>query len=81
MTSYLDYYKSILTKVSFDPRLFNKEYCKAARYLHPGELNDLNDWLASTGFHNILTEELGPGPIGLYDRHDPHRQASWPAAS
>ena len=72
MASYLDYYKNILTKVSFDPQLFYKEYRKATRYLHSGELSELNNWLVLTGFHNMLPERLDSDPI-RYDSMEPHR--------
>jgi hypothetical protein len=50
MTSFLDYYKIILDKVSFDPVLFQKEYQKAKRNLRTDEIRDLNWWLQSRGF-------------------------------
>ncbi|HYG18776.1 MAG TPA: hypothetical protein VD816_07600 [Ohtaekwangia sp.] len=46
-TTFLDYYKMILDKVSFDPYLLNKEYKKAIRHLSTHEASDLNDWLKS----------------------------------
>jgi hypothetical protein len=46
-TTFLDYYKMILDKVSFDPRLLSKEYQKAKRDLHSDEIGDLNRWLMS----------------------------------
>jgi N6-adenosine-specific RNA methylase IME4 len=54
-TSFLDYYKMILDKVSFDHNLFMKEYQKATRNLHTNEIGDLNSWLRSKGFHAILS--------------------------
>jgi len=45
--SYLDYYKTILEKVSFDGRLFNKEYRKARNSLSPEEVASLDDWIRS----------------------------------
>lgn len=50
-TSFLDYYKMILDKVSFDPNLFLKEYNKAIRSLHNHEIGDLNRWLQANGLH------------------------------
>jgi hypothetical protein len=58
MTNYLDYYKTILNKVSFDAYLFHKEYRKAMRDLNAQEMSDLNEWIQSTGFHNILAEQM-----------------------
>ena len=54
-TSFLDYYKMILDKVSFDQNLFMKEYQKATRSLHTDEIGDLNSWLRSKGFQTILS--------------------------
>ena len=58
MTTYLDYYKTILKKVSFDRYLFHKEYHKATRDLNAQEIGDLNKWIESTGFHEILGEQI-----------------------
>ena len=55
-TSFLDYYKMILDKVSFDPKLFSKEYKKATRSLPSHEVNDLNSWLRTKGLQSILVE-------------------------
>lgn len=57
MMTYLDYYKNILTKVSFDPHLFHKEYRKATRDLHAQEVSDLNKWLSTTEFYGSLAKE------------------------
>jgi hypothetical protein len=40
----LEYVKTILSKVSFDRRLFEKELRKAIRALVPEELRDLKEW-------------------------------------
>ncbi len=40
----LDYVKSILSKVSFDKRLFEKELVKAIALLVEKELYTLKDW-------------------------------------
>jgi len=45
--SYLDYYKTILEKVSFDGRLFNKEYLKARNSLCAEEVASLDEWIRS----------------------------------
>lgn len=45
MTSFLDYYKIILEKVSFDPLLLRKEYQKAKCNLCGEEIRELNKWL------------------------------------
>ena len=40
----LDYFKLILSKVSFDRRLFEKELLKAIKSLIPSELQELRKW-------------------------------------
>ncbi len=40
----LEYFKTILSKVSFDKKLFEKELKKAIKSLIPEELNDLKKW-------------------------------------
>ncbi|OJJ22185.1 hypothetical protein BKI52_09100 [marine bacterium AO1-C] len=49
-TSFLDYYKLILAKVSFDHKLFNKEYKKALKSLKDHEVEKFHQWLESTGY-------------------------------
>jgi hypothetical protein len=49
--SYLDYYKYILEKVSFDPNLFLKEYRKAQKALKKYEERMLQDWLHEKGLN------------------------------
>lgn len=41
----LEYTKTILQKVSFDPRLFGRELQKALGRLMPRELKELEKWL------------------------------------
>lgn len=48
-TTYLDYYKMILEKVSFDSDLFRKEYQKALRTLPSHEVSELTRWLHAKG--------------------------------
>jgi hypothetical protein len=48
--SFLEYYKSILEKVSFDYQLFSKEYRKASNVLSPEETAALNSWIRSKQF-------------------------------
>ena len=43
--SMLEYSKIILSKISFDRRLFIKEYKKAFRYLDNHERNALRQWV------------------------------------
>ncbi len=40
----LDYFKTILSKVSFDETLFEKELKKAIGILEPNEITELKDW-------------------------------------
>lgn len=40
----LNYVKTVLTKVSFDARLFEKELRKAIRMLIAEEVNELKNW-------------------------------------
>ena len=41
----LEYYKTVLQKVSFDARLFSKELKKAISKLLPYEIEELKHWL------------------------------------
>lgn len=40
----LEYFKTVLQKVSFDPYLFEKELKKAINFLIPQELKEFRDW-------------------------------------
>ncbi|MCF8715017.1 hypothetical protein JM658_09300 [Joostella atrarenae] len=40
-----EYTKTVLQKVSFDPRLFSRELEKAAKRLLPYELDELRIWV------------------------------------
>ena len=44
MKKMLDYFKSILTRVSFDARLFEKELLKAIKTLIVEEVQELKAW-------------------------------------
>ena len=52
--TFLEYYKLILAKVSFDISLLKKEYQKAIQLLNENELLDLNNWLENKGFQPAL---------------------------
>ena len=41
----LEYYKTVLQKVSFDVKLFSKELKKAISRLLPEEIEELKSWL------------------------------------
>ena len=47
--SFLDYYKTILTKVSFDRHLFQKEFNKAMNTLDADAASNLRQWLVMKG--------------------------------
>ncbi len=53
--SFLNYYKTILEKVSFDNRLVEKEYRKAKQLLNSYEAEELDDWMESTGLINKIS--------------------------
>lgn len=44
-TSFLDYYKTILQKVSFDNFLFRKELNKALNHLESHDKEELRQWV------------------------------------
>lgn len=56
-TSFLDYYKLILQKVSFDPVLLKKEYRKAVQRLQPEEADQLKKWLRQKPFYQMIQPE------------------------
>jgi hypothetical protein len=68
-TSFLDYYKLILDKVSFDRQLLAKEYQKAKATLAPHELPQLNAWLRAKGMLPPQSEPWPHHPNGA----DTHR--------
>jgi DNA replication protein DnaD len=58
----LEYYKTVLQKVSFDLKLFSKELQKAISRLLPNEIEELKKWL-----HLFITDypELKPSLVYL----------------
>lgn len=46
----LEYYKTVLGKVSFDPVLFRKELRKAFRHLVDEERIELRDWIKDSSY-------------------------------
>jgi hypothetical protein len=48
--SFLDYYKLVLDKVSFDQQLFRKELAKAIKTIESHEIEDLFQWLNEKGY-------------------------------
>ena len=55
--SFLDYYKVILQKVSFDQALFRKELNKALNTLEPRDATELRSWLNSMGLLPYATDK------------------------
>ncbi|MEJ1237879.1 hypothetical protein WBG78_07120 [Chryseolinea sp. T2] len=53
--SYLEYYQLILQKVSFDRRLFTKEYFKAIKWLNQNQRIKLDQWIGSMGLGHLMT--------------------------
>ncbi len=60
--SFLEYYKIILEKVSFDKHLFSKEYQKALRYMDNNEVMRLEKWLREKGYKSELISSKRPEP-------------------
>ena len=57
--TFLEYYKMILSKVSFDLELLEKEYHKAKESLNGIEIFDSNNWLENKGFSfSLLSIEV-----------------------
>lgn len=50
----MNYYKTILQKVCFDPILLCKEYRKAIKILKENEKEDLDSWLEDNGLGGIV---------------------------
>lgn len=48
--SFLEYYKVVLSKVSFDRKLFMKEYAKALSAIDHDEFDQFHEWLKR---HNL----------------------------
>ena len=60
-TSFLDYYKLILEKVSFDENLLQKEYQKALNRINEYEQRELENWIQSnklSGNAQLRTQSL-----------------------
>ena len=52
--TFLEYYKLIIGKVSFDINLVKKEYQKAVETLNQSDLLSLNTWLENKGYQPAL---------------------------
>ncbi|MEQ9229270.1 MAG: hypothetical protein RIF46_01205 [Cyclobacteriaceae bacterium] len=58
----LEYFKTVLSKVSFDKRLFEKELKKALNALIPDEVTQLRDWCyAKFSEHEPILEKVFVG--------------------
>lgn len=58
--TFLDYYKMILSKVSFDDDLLAKEYTKALNALKEEEARTLEHWVKSKGLRpSLISKNLG----------------------
>ena len=77
MTSFLDYYKIILDKVSFDPVLFRKEYHKARRNLGSDEIQNLNGWVQSRGFEMNSNAQTTAAVASTGRRHKVDSQGTY----
>lgn len=55
-SSFLNLYKTVLDRVSFDVRLFHKEYEKALSFLNRRERQELNSWIQQNYRHIIQDE-------------------------
>ena len=64
--TFLDYYKMILDKVSFDDELLAKEYAKALNILKEEEARNLENWVKSKG--------IRPAILTNYDSARPTRK-------
>ena len=59
----LEYCKLILEKISFNRKLFRREYRKSFRYLEPKEHFELKKWLRSRMKNRHDRHELELSPI------------------
>jgi hypothetical protein len=61
--SMLEYSKIILSKISFDKKLFRKEYKKAFRYLDKSERAALKNWVRREWKVSIMHGSVAPNLI------------------
>lgn len=54
--SFLEYYKMILSKVSFDTTLLQREYLKAVETLQAAEVEILNLWMRKQGLIQLVAK-------------------------
>ena len=60
--TFLEYYKEILEKVSFDPYLFKKEFTKALKTIEEEDIGKLIEWLENRGLKSDFI------PVKAHDR-------------
>ncbi len=72
-TSFLNYYKLILEKVSFDRNLFLKEYKKALNTLQTYEATLLDRWLIEKGLYANVMKEKNPSYAPLLQNAESNR--------
>ena len=68
-SSFLDYYKTILEKVSFDQKLLEKEYKKAKQLLKVSEVRELDYWMHHKGLAHKLNLSLDQNKNRIGDFH------------
>ncbi|WP_057938540.1 hypothetical protein [Algoriphagus resistens] len=77
--SFLDYYKTILEKVSFDEQLLAKEYKKAKKFLDNAEARDLDYWLQKKGLTHkmdfVSSHKSDPWAVSPIDSDDRARNS------
>jgi hypothetical protein len=56
-SSFLEYYKLVLDRISFDKNLFRKEYHKAIKQLRQVEKEQLHLWLQAQGLGAHLSDD------------------------
>lgn len=73
--SFLNYYKTILEKVSFDKRLVQKEYWKAKQVLQETEIRELDNWLKNNGLiYQVKNLPAHKGKYALAKYPSPSRE-------
>lgn len=72
--TFLEYYKTILEKVSFDGGLVSKEYRKAKELLQESEQRELDLWVKSRGLAPFLMPVTTQGHQGSRPDKRPSRQ-------
>ncbi|UZR98495.1 hypothetical protein [Chondrinema litorale] len=61
--TWLNYYKTVLEKVSFDAFLLKKEYEKAKKMLLPHQHIHLDSWMQQKGYLTKLASKRSTNPL------------------